>query len=118
MAINTIGTMELDELFASGTIAAHTKTITLKAGTGTLKRGQLIGATTADSTTTFAAIATGATAHSILAKDVTLSASGTVKAEVYVTGHFNANKVVGFVEATHYEVLRGKGIVVEKALAY
>lgn len=118
MAVKNIGEMQLDELFASGAISAQTKTITLKAGTGELKRGQLIGATTADSTTTFAAIASGATAHSILAKDVTLSASGTVKAEVYVTGHFNANKVVGYVEATHYEVLRGKGIIVEKALAY
>ena len=110
MGVNTIGQMTLDELFASGKTEAHTRVITLAAN-ATLKRGQLIGT----DGTKFAAVSTTYnTPYAILAEDIT----GTNKALVYVTGHFNANKVTGYVEANHYNDLRNAGIIMEKALAY
>lgn len=113
MAVKTIGNMSLDALFADGAISAQTKVVELAAGTGSLSRGQLIGV--ADGT--FGAISEANEAYGILAEDVTLG-EGAVSALVYVTGHFNGNQVTGYVEATHYEVLRDKGIIVDKALAY
>ena len=113
MAVNKIGEMSLDELIASGKSPLHTRVVKLDAGSGELKRGQLIG----ELSGTFHAITSGDTAYGILCDDVTLG-SGTVDAVVYVSGHFNGNKVVGYVADTHYEDLRDKGIFVEKALAY
>jgi hypothetical protein len=110
MGVKTIGTMTLDELFASGKTEAHTRTITLAAN-ATLKRGQLIGT---DGTKFGAISTTYSTPYGILAGDI----EATNKALVYVTGHFNANKVTGYVEATHYNDLRNAGIIVEKAFAY
>lgn len=112
MGVKTIGTMTLDELFASGKTEAHTRTITLAAN-ATLKRGQLIG-TDVDGTKYGAIGTTYTKPYGILAGDI----EATNKALVYVTGHFNANKVTGYVEATHYNDLRNAGIIVEKAIAY
>jgi len=114
--INKIGEMELDELFASGKAPVFTKAIELEAGSGTLKRGQLIGVSTGGA---YSAIASGDTPYGILCDDnVTLSAEGKTGVAVYVSGHFNANKVVGYSEADHYNALRGLGIYVDAAIEY
>ena len=110
--INNIGRMELDELFASGKAPAFTHAIELEAGSGNLKRGQLIGKS---SQGVFHAITSGDTPYGILCADL---AEGETDAVVYVSGHFNANKVVGYVEADHYDELREKGIYVDAAIAY
>ena len=114
MAINKIGELQLDDLISSGATAAHTKTVNLAAGSGTLKRGQLIGVTEGGA---YGAISGSNTAFGILCEDVTLGA-GTVPAMVYVAGHFNGNKIIGYVAGTHYDELRDKGIFVDTALAY
>ena len=113
--IKTIGQMELDELFSSGQAPIFTKAIELEAGTGELKRGQLIGLSTGG---TYAPINDDAEPYGVLCHDVTLSSGGKVGAVVYVTGHFNANKVVGYDEAQHYNALRSLGIYVEAAIEY
>lgn len=109
MGVKNIGTMTLDELFASGKTEAHTRAITL-ASAGDLKRGQLIGT---DGSAFGAIGGTYTTAYGVLAAD-----TATTDALVYVTGHFNANKVTGYVEADHYDDLRNAGIIMEKAFAY
>ena len=124
MAIQKIGELKLDELVASGKTALHTKVIELAAGSGTLKRGQLIGEKTtttgsgdaAITTSTYGPIATGFKPFAILCDDVTLGA-GTVKALVYMSGHFNGNQVIGY-EDSHYYALRDKGIFVDVAMQY
>lgn len=111
MAINEIGKGVLDELIVTGNTEIHTKAIEIAAGG--LKRGQLIGKSEAGA---FGAIdGTHTEAYGILAADV---AEGETNAIVYVSGHFNANKITGYVADTHYDSLREKGIFVEKALAY
>jgi len=112
MSVEVIGTMKLDELFASGNTPVHTKTVELAVGSGKLKRGQLIGETGG----VFEPIESGATPYGILCADVDATAGAT--AMVYVSGHFNANAVIGYVEETHYDDLRKNGIFVEAALAY
>lgn len=114
MAISTIGNMVLDELFASGNTPVHTRTITIK-GTTALKRGQLIGKSGTD-TATYGAYVSGNTPVGILCKDVTPTSAG-VAVEVYVSGHFNGNKVIGYTAAVD-EALRNAGIFVDKAFAY
>lgn len=113
--IKTIGQMELDELFSSGQAPIFTKAVELKAGTGELKRGQLIGYSTNGD---YAPITDGAEPYGVLCHDVTLSDDMPVGAVVYVTGHFNANKVIGYNEAQHYNALRSLGIYVEAAIEY
>lgn len=114
MAINNnFGTGVLDELIVTGSTPIHTKGIELASGATALKRGQLIGKSSAGA---FGALdGTYNEAYGILTEDVE---AGTTNVLVYVTGHFNANKITGYVEATHYDALREKGIMVEKALAY
>lgn len=114
MAVKTIGTMTLDELIVSGKSPLHTRTITIK-GTAALKRGQLIGKTGTD-TATYGAYASGSTPVGILCQDMTPTSSG-VKAVVYVSGHFNGNKVVGYTAALD-DALNAIGIYVEKAITY
>lgn len=110
--INTIGQMELDELFASGKAPVFVKAIELAEGSGDLKRGQLIGVSTSGA---YSAMKSGDEPYGILCEDVADGASG---AAVYVSGHFNANKVIGYSEADHYNALRGLGIYVDAAIAY
>ncbi len=112
--VNTIGTLELDALIASGKAPIFTKVISLAAGSGELKRGQLIGLSDAG---VYSAIKSGDTPYGILCEGVTLG-SGTVEATVYVTGHFNGNKVIGYEESAHYNALRNNGIYVDVAFAY
>ena len=112
MAVKTIGNMTLDELIASGKNPIHTRVVTIT-GTTALKRGQLIGVTTEGKNGAFA---TGNTPVGILCADMTPTSSG-VKAEVYVSGHFNGNKVIGYTAALDAD-LRDIGIFVEKAFAY
>lgn len=114
MAIKQIGTMELDELIASGKTPLHTKTIEITGLTGNLKRGQLIGKS---SLGTFGVIAESDTPYGILCGDVTAESS-TVKAMVYVSGHFNGNKIIGYVAEDHYDDLRDHGIFVDNAIGY
>lgn len=111
--INTIGRMELDELFASGKAPVFTKAIELAAGSGSLKRGQLIGVSTGG---VYTPMSSGDEPYGILCEDV--DATNKVGVAVYVSGHFNANKVIGYVEADHYNALRGLGIYVDAAIAY
>lgn len=111
--INTIGRMELDELFASGKAPVFTKAIELAAGSGSLKRGQLIGVSTEG---VYSPIKSGDDPYGILCEDI--DATDAAGVAVYVSGHFNANKVVGYVEADHYNALRGLGIYVDEAIAY
>ena len=113
MSVKAIGQMELDDLFVSGKAHAFTKAIELKAGTGKLKRGQLIGLSTGG---TYSAINSNDEPYGILCEDV--DATSAVKVVVYVTGHFNANKVIGYNEAQHYNALRSLGIYVEAAIKY
>ena len=113
--IKTIGHMELDELFSSGQAPIFTKAIELTAGEGELKRGQLIGVSTSG---VYSPIKSGDEPYGVLCHDVTVSDAGTVGAVVYVTGHFNANKVVGYEETQHYNALRSLGIYVEAAIEY
>lgn len=113
MGVKTIGQMELDELFASGKAHVFTKVVELEAGSGELKRGQLIGFSVDGK---YAPISSGATPYGILCEDVDATEAASVV--VYVTGHFNANKIIGYVEAEHYNALRENGIYVEAAIAY
>ena len=113
--IKTIGQMELDELFSSPQAPIFTKTVELEAGEGELKRGQLIGYSTNG---TYAPITDEDEPYGVLCHDVTLSEDGEVGAAVYVTGHFNANKVIGYKESQHYNALRSLGIYVEAAIEY
>lgn len=113
MAISKIGEMKLDELIATGRSPLHTNVVELAAGSGELKRGQLIGKSTDGA---FAAMAEGATPYGILCEDVTLGAE-TVKAMVYVSGHFNGAQVIGYT-ADLYDDLRDKGIYVDTAISY
>jgi hypothetical protein len=111
--IENIGTMTLDELFASGRVSALTNAVEIAAGNGALKRGQLIGLKTGG---TYGAIADGDAAYGILAEDI--DATSAVKAPVYVSGHFNANKIIGYEAEVHKEELRELGIYVDAAIAY
>ena len=113
MAVTTIGNLKLDDLIASGRQSLLTKTVKLGAGSGTLNRGQLIGKT-ADGK--YGAILSGDTPYGILCEDVTLGASET-DAMIYVSGHFNGNKVIGYT-SEHYDELRGNGIFVDTAFEY
>lgn len=112
MGVKTIGTMELDELFSSGQAPIFTKAIELASGAGELKRGQLIGVSTSG---VYSPIKSGDEPYGVLCHDVP---AGEVGAFVYVTGHFNANKVIGYDEAQHYNALRALGIYVEAAIEY
>lgn len=114
MAINNnFGTGVRDELIVSGNTPVNTHAIELASGAGALKRGQLIGKSEAGA---FGALnGTYTEAYGILTEDI---AAGTTNVLVYVSGHFNANKITGYVAATHYDVLREKGIFVESALEY
>ena len=111
--ITTIGQMKLDELFASGKAPVFTKAIELAEGSGELKRGQLIGVSTGGA---YSPIKSGDEPYGILCEDV--DATSGVGVAVYVSGHFNANKVIGYVEADHYNALRGLGIYVDAAIEY
>ena len=112
MAVKTIGTMTLDELIASGKHPLDTRVITIK-GTTALKRGQLIGT---DGTANGAFSTTNKTVVGILCEDITPT-SGGVSAMVYVSGHFNGNKVVGYTADVDKD-LRTLGIFVDAAMAY
>lgn len=124
MGITTIGTLTLDELVASGKSPLHTRVVEIPANSGELKRGQLIGEKTsttgeggsAVTTTTYEKMASGFKPYGILCEDVTVG-DNPVNVTVYVSGHFNGNKVIGYTE-DYYNDLRDKGIYVEKALAY
>lgn len=113
MAVKVIGQTALDDLFASVQGDVHTRVITIKGSTA-LKRGQLIGAsgTSGDN----GAFASGNTPVGILCEDITPTTAG-VKAMVYVSGHFNGNKVTGYTAAVDAE-LRKLGIFVDKAFTY
>ena len=115
MAVKTIGNLTLDELIATGKSPLHTRTILIK-GTTALKRGQLIGKTGSAGAETYGAFASGNTPVGILCEDMTPTSSG-VKAMVYVSGHFNGNKVVGYT-ASLDDALNAIGIYVEKAFTY
>lgn len=113
MGVKTIGNLSLDDLIASGRTALHTKTVKIGAGSGELKRGQLIGKS---ATGAYGAILSGDTPYGILCEDITLG-SGDVDAMVYVAGHFNGNKVIGYT-AEHYDELRANGIFIDNAFEY
>lgn len=113
MGVKTIGQMALDELFASGKAPVFTKTVELAKGSGLLKRGQLIGVSTEGA---YSPIKSGDEPYGILCEDV--DATNAVGVAVYVSGHFNANKVIGYVEAEHYNALRENGVYVDAAIAY
>lgn len=112
MGVEVIGNMERDELFAGVKSPVHTRVITIK-GTTALKRGQLIGT---DGTSNGAFSTTNKTVVGILCGDVTPT-SGGVKAMVYVSGHFNGNKVIGYTADVDKD-LRVLGIFVDKAFTY
>ena len=112
MAVKVIGQTALDDLFASVKGDVHTRVVTIKGSTA-LKRGQLIGAASGGDNGAFAS---GNTPVGILCEDITPTAAG-VKAMVYVSGHFNGNKVVGYTAAVDAE-LRKLGIFVDKAFTY
>lgn len=113
MAIKKIGELVLDDLIASGATAAHTTTVTLASGSGVLKRGQLIGVTTAGA---YGVISDSNTAFGILCEDVDATKGGNVM--VYISGHFNGNRIIGYDAAEHFDDLRDKGIFVDTAFAY
>lgn len=113
MAVKTIGQTALDDLFASVKGDVHTRVVTIKGSTA-LKRGQLIGATSGGDNGAFGSSNT--TPVGILCEDVTPTTAG-VKAMVYVSGHFNGNKVTGYTAAVDAE-LRKLGIFVDKAITY
>ena len=113
MGVKTIGNLTLDDLIASGRTELHTAAVKIAAGSGELKRGQLIGKSSSGA---YGAILSGDTPYGILCEDITLGA-GEVDAMVYVSGHFNGNKVIGYTEE-HYDELRANGIFVDKAFAY
>lgn len=110
--VETIGTLVRDELIASGKSAIHTRTMLIK-GTTALTRGQLIGKS---STGDYRAFTSSDTPVGILCEDMTPTTSG-VNAIVYVSGHFNANKITGYT-ADVDEALRDIGIFADKAMAY
>ena len=124
MAISTIGNLVRDELVASGKSPLHTRVVEIPAKSGELKRGQLIGEKSSTSgdgasavtTTTYEKMAEGCSPYGILCEDVTVG-DAAVKVMVYVSGHFNGNKVIGYTD-DYYNALRDKGIYVETALAY
>lgn len=109
--IEKIGDMKLDELFASVKNDVHTRVVTITSATA-LKRGQLIGS---DGSVN-AAFVEGNTPVGILCADLADASAG-VKAEVYVSGHFNGNQVTGY-SVDVDEELRDMGIFVDKAFAY
>lgn len=113
MGVQKIGELVLDDLIASGRNALHTATIKIAAGSGTLKRGQLIGKSSGG---TYGAILSGDTPFGILCADVTLGSDDT-DAMVYVSGHFNGNKIIGYT-SEHYDDLRSNGIFVDTAFEY
>ena len=115
MAINTIGRMELDELIASGRNPLHTRVITIKGATA-LTRGQLIGASGSGEAISYGAFVEGNTPVGILCKDITPTTAG-VDAQVYVSGHFNGNKVIGYTKSLDAD-LRDIGIFVDNAITY
>lgn len=116
MAVKEIGTMNLDELIVSGKSPLHTRVVSVK-GTAALKRGQLIGYTGEAGSATYGAYTESSTGvFGILCEDMTPTSEG-VKAMVYVSGHFNGNKVVGYTDALDMEC-RKLGIFVEKAFNY
>ena len=112
MGVQVIGNMQRDELFAGVSSPAHTRVVTVK-GSTELKRGQLIGT---DGTSNGAFSTTNKTVVGILCADVTPTTSG-VKAMVYVSGHFNGNKVIGYTADVDKD-LRTLGIFVDKAFTY
>lgn len=91
-AFTNVGTFTPDKLIAGNQVPLLTKSITLAAGTGILSRGSVISisgtlakGTTVDTTTTYDSV------DGILTDDVTLSATGTTAATIYISGEFNSD---------------------------
>lgn len=120
MAINlyeNIAVQPYDDLIYGSTPAPHVMTVTLAAvaDAPTYKRGTLLDA--ADGVYTIHG--TGKP-NAILSDDVTVSASGTVYAYAYRTGHFNQNKLIvaddSEITDADKETLRDAGILLSDAI--
>lgn len=107
-----IGEMTPDNLVASTLVHQITSAITIPSGTGVLKRGTVVDSAGA-------VMASGKTAYAILCDDVDTTA-GSVVAEVYVAGCFNANALIvaeGYtLTAADLLALRNGGIYIENAM--
>lgn len=113
MAVEKIGEMQLDELFASVKSDVHTRVVTVTSSKD-LKRGQLIG----NDGSANGAFASGNTVVGILCEDLAAEDAATgASVLVYVSGHFNGNKVIGYTADIDAE-LRGLGMFVDKAITY
>ena len=103
-------------IIAGNQVALITEGVVLAKGTATLKAGTVIALVTADSTgkAVDSSKTDGTqTPYGILAEDVTLKSSGTIKATVYVSGYFQKDKLVfggNDTAATHKSALRTLGI--------
>lgn len=116
MGVKKIGELVLDDLIASGRVALLTKTVLLAEGNGDLKRGQLIGYDNASGSYNPMEAPSSGTPVGILCADVD-NLTDPAPVEVYVSGHFNGNKIIGYT-SEYYDTLRNCGIFVDTAFEY
>lgn len=120
-----LGSMQYDNLINSSDVALITGLRTIKAGQGKLKRGTalaLSGGTAGTGDLVLLGTAAGSdetlTANCILCDDV--DATEEVKAEVYLTGHFNTNSLIVkqdyTITAADIEAFRVNGIFLDTAV--
>ena len=91
-----VGTSNYDELFADANPAPRTKNVTVVSGAGALKRGTVLGEITESGKFTIVNSANtdgSQTGNCILAADVDATSADAV-ATVYLSGAFNAGKLV------------------------
>lgn len=124
MAIKMNGvveTREFDNIIYDSAPTLETFTVTLRANSGELKRGTVLGLTETGDYVVLGTSGVTSTANAILCDDVTVGTS-TVKAEAYRAGHFNSGKLTvasGYtLTATDKENLRKAGILLSKAVNY
>lgn len=118
----TLAGCSFDELIGSTGITLITKNVTVAKGSGALKRGTVLGKSSASgfySTVSKASATDGTqTADCILARDVDATSADTV-ATVYVSGVFNREKLIvgdGDTAAQHEDELRDKNIYLTKLM--
>lgn len=117
--MNTIGTMEFDNLLIARSPVADVVTVTLAASQGVLPRGAVITGTAGGEMSQAKAALVATNATYILA-DETDTGSAAVVATAYRTGHFNKQALAFGGEYTiadaDVEILRNAGILLSDAI--
>lgn len=119
-----LGTMAYDGLIVDNVPPAQVEMRGLVTGTETYKRGTLLCKASDDGTYAIYGTTKAEVTYEpagVLAQDTELDGSENIAAPVYVTGHFDINKLIvktGSISMSDKEALRKNGIFLDDAVSY